>query len=374
MSPNYAREREAGKTNSSTPVLAFRDVALSYGATAAVRKVSLEVFSGQIVCLLGASGCGKTSLLRLAAGLETPESGSIQFYGKTIADRRFSIPPEKRKIGFVFQDYALFPHLTVAQNIAFGIPEKSQIEERVDFLLSLVGLEALRKSWPHELSGGQQQRVALARALAPDPHIILLDEPFSGLDVRTRAKIRDKTLHIIRNNAASCLMVTHDPTEASYMADQIVLLDEGKLVQKGSPDSLYAKPENLFVASIFGEINSFRTKIQKGKALTPFGPLALPGRKGKVRIAFRAEEAELAKMPNDTPSKGSVFTVLATSRQGGHSIVHLEGFDSACGTLHFHAVTKPNFRALAGEKYQMTLNLDRVFVFDEKQSMVPLTA
>ena len=230
-------------------MLQFDDIHHDYNGTSSVCDVSFQVEAGEVVSLLGPSGCGKTTLLRLAAGLEQPKNGTIRLYDKVISSVDYLQPPEQRGIGFMFQDYALFPHLTVIQNVVFGLPQKANDARKSGLeVLEEVGIKSLCEMYPHELSGGQQQRVALARALAPRPAVILLDEPYAGLDSRLRERIRDQMLHVLKGSNAAALMVTHDAEEAMFMSDRIVVLRDGHVVQAGRPVNLYCQPSSAFVA------------------------------------------------------------------------------------------------------------------------------
>lgn len=276
--------------------LVFEDVSLSYGPVEAVRGVSLEVRPGEVVCLLGPSGCGKTSLLRLAAGIEVPDKGRIAIDGRDVASPSVFVPPERRGIGLVFQDYALFPHLTVLDNVKFGLARlpRSAAETEALRALSRVGLDAHAGAYPHELSGGQQQRVALARALAPRPGILLLDEPFSGLDRRLRDQVREDTLDVLRDVKATAIMVTHDPEEAMRLADRIVLLRAGQIAQAGPPETLYRAPKDLDVARFFCELNEIPAVIVNGRALTCLGAFPAPGMPdGSALCAIRPQGVAL---------------------------------------------------------------------------------
>ncbi len=232
--------------------LAFEDVRHSYGAVESVRGVSLAIAPGEVVALVGHSGCGKTTLLRIAAGLEQPSSGRILLDGLEISGPDVFLPPERRGIGFMFQDYALFPHLSNLANVMFGLRGLSRADAERTARLSLerVGLKNLVDEYPHVLSGGEQQRVALARAMAPRPAVILMDEPFSGLDRRLRDATRADTLAILREARATALIVTHDPEEAMRIANRIALMREGKLAEVGLPRDLYLKPKSLFAARL----------------------------------------------------------------------------------------------------------------------------
>ena len=234
--------------------LDLSEVSVRYGDFVAANAVWLSLQAGEIGCLLGPSGCGKTTLLRAIAGFEQLASGSITLHGKLISERGFTPPPEQRRVGMVFQDFALFPHLNVQRNVGFGLHTmaREQRPGRVEEMLQLVGLDAHAHAYPHELSGGQQQRVALARALAPNPELLLLDEPFSSLDSELREKLAAEVRTLLKASNVTTLLVTHDQHEAFAMADQITLLSSGKVAQAGSPFDLYHHPASEFVASFIG--------------------------------------------------------------------------------------------------------------------------
>ncbi|MCW8916157.1 MAG: ABC transporter ATP-binding protein [Magnetovibrio sp.] len=274
-----------------TTGLVMERIRHAFGPMEVLQDVSLVAEAGKLTCLLGPSGCGKTTLLRLAAGLESVQGGRILLQGHTVGNgaEKFSLPPEKRDIGLMFQDYALFPHLSVFKNIAFGI--KNLTAERREWIeagLERMGLAKHRNSYPHVLSGGQQQRVALLRALAPEPKILLLDEPFSGLDVTRRAQVREDTLNFLKECGVAVLMVTHDPEEAMFMADHIVVMKDGKVVQAGTPVQTYFHPVDAFVAELFGPMNHFDGIVDKGALQTPFGLFPIPaipdGEQAKVLV------------------------------------------------------------------------------------------
>jgi iron(III) transport system ATP-binding protein len=235
-------------------LLVLDHVCHAYGKQVVVDALSLTLQEGEIGCLLGASGCGKTTVLRLVAGFETPAEGRILLRDQVVAARGRNLPPEKRRIGMVFQDYALFPHLTVAGNIGFGLDKKSAATgRRVDELLDLVGLEGLGNKYPHELSGGQQQRVALARALAPHPHLLLLDEPFSNLDVELRERLSLDVRDILKRTGTAAILVTHDQHEAFAVADVVGVMHAGRIEQWATPYDLYHRPATRRVADFIGQ-------------------------------------------------------------------------------------------------------------------------
>lgn len=234
--------------------MTLTNVSVGYSGNVVVENASFQLLEGQIGCLLGPSGCGKSTLLRAIAGFETLMSGDIQMDGKEISTPSYGLNPEHRQIGMVFQDIALFPHLTIAQNIAFGLSawSKESAEERVAYLLELVGLSGFQTRYPHSLSGGQQQRIALARAIAPKPKLLLMDEPFSGLDAKLREELVPDIREILQHEKMSALLVTHDQMEAFAMADQVFVMDAGVIHQTGSPYQIYHEPETRFVASFIG--------------------------------------------------------------------------------------------------------------------------
>ncbi|MBB5020188.1 iron(III) transport system ATP-binding protein [Chitinivorax tropicus] len=235
--------------------LSLKQISHAYGTRHIIDGLSLHLDKGDIGCLLGPSGCGKTTVLRCIAGFESITGGGIILNGQTVATAGQLVPPQQRKIGMVFQDYALFPHLTVAGNVAFGLHGmgKAEQQQRVTEMLSVVGLANLAQSYPHQLSGGQQQRVALARALAPQPAILLLDEPFSNLDVELRKKLSEEIRTILKSQQMTAILVTHDQSEAFAMADQIGIMQHGRIEQWDTPYNLYHRPANRFVADFIGE-------------------------------------------------------------------------------------------------------------------------
>ena len=253
--------------------LSFENVSHIYGDVEAVRDVSFELAPGEIVCLLGPSGCGKTTLLRIAAGVERPQTGRILLNGKEIVGPTAFLPPERRNVGLMFQDFALFPHLTILENVMFGLRdlERGVALSEAQAALRRVGMSQYENSYPHVLSGGEQQRVALARAIVPRPAVMLMDEPFSGLDQRLREVVREETLAILRETRASCLMVTHDPTEAMWMADRIAVMREGRLIQSGTPEQVYRHPVDIETAKFFCDFNELYARPKGGRVTTPVG-------------------------------------------------------------------------------------------------------
>ena len=268
-----------------------------YGEADALQDVTLDVPASTVLCLLGPSGCGKTTLLRIAAGVERPSSGRVLVDGEEVAGPNRFVPPEKRGVGLMFQDFALFPHLSIVDNVAFGLRSLSKSQARAEAMHALerVGLAHYAKEYPHILSGGEQQRVALARAIAPRPGVILMDEPFSGLDSQLREAMREDTLAIVREARATCIVVTHDAEEAMRMGDCMALMREGRIMQTGTAPELYRAPESLFAARTFSDLNEMRTCVRGGRAETPLGTFPAEGlgegadavvcvRQGSVRV------------------------------------------------------------------------------------------
>lgn len=235
--------------------------------------ITLTVEPGEVLCLLGPSGSGKSTLLRIAAGIEVQSAGRVLLNDREIAGDNVFVPPEQRSIGLVFQDFALFPHLSIIDNVRFGLTALSRAEAMHEAMIALtrVGLERYADAYPHVLSGGEQQRVALARALAPRPAVVLMDEPFSGLDSRLKDSVRAETLAVLQQSRATTIVVTHDAEEAMRMGDRIALLNNGQLVQVGTAEELYQNPVDLFVAGFFSELNLFEARIENGAVDTPLG-------------------------------------------------------------------------------------------------------
>jgi len=256
--------------------LSLRRVTRRFGARLAVDAVSLDVKRGEVLSLLGPSGCGKTTTLRIAAGLERPDSGLVFVGGRLVEGDGRHVTPEHRGVGLMFQDYALFPHITAKANVAFGLRKLSRGERdaRATEELARVGLAHLADAFPHTLSGGEQQRVALARMLAPRPDVVLMDEPFSGLDTRQRDELRAATLKRLRDAGAAVVIVTHDPDEAMRLGDRIALMREGRIVQEGTPVEIYRAPHDPQAAALFGGANVFHARVAGGQAASPFGAAA----------------------------------------------------------------------------------------------------
>ncbi len=299
--PDWGERGTAGASIAAP--LIFDDICHDYDTGRAVDHFSLDIASGEIICLLGQSGCGKTTLLRIAAGIERQTSGKIILDGREIAGPGVFLPPEKRHIGLMFQDYALFPHLTILQNVCFGLRglNRRDAERVARNVLRRVGLEKYAEQYPHALSGGEQQRVALARAIVPRPGVLLMDEPFSGLDQRLRASVRNETIALLTETRATCLIVTHDPEEAMQIADRIALMKSGRLVQVGTPEHLYRTPVDLFAARFFSAFTEIPATVRSKSVETPLGTFGANGiaDNEKVVVGVRPQAVRLTKAKSD---------------------------------------------------------------------------
>ncbi|MBE7185056.1 MAG: ABC transporter ATP-binding protein [Methylobacterium mesophilicum] len=306
MNAQTSARRTAGVSFAAK--LVFEAISHQFSPNAVtLRDVSLAAEPGEVLCLLGPSGSGKTTLLRIAAGIEPQTAGRVLVNDKEIAGPSVFLPPEKRSVGFVFQDFALFPHLTILENVRFGLTALSREEGRREAgsALERVGLSRYADAYPHLLSGGEQQRVALARALAPRPAVILMDEPFSGLDSRLKDVIRAETLDVLRQSKATAVVVTHDAEEAMRMGDRIALLRAGRLVQAGTARELYLDPADLFAAGFFSELNTFEGRVRGGAVDTPVGRFAATAlaEDARATVAVRLSGFDLRCEGGDTQAR-----------------------------------------------------------------------
>ena len=285
-----------------------RNLTKNYGTLTAVSDISLQLGENEFISVLGPSGCGKSTLLRLIAGLEVPSTGQVFLHDKEISGKKISLPPEHRKFGMIFQDFALFPHLSIEDNIAFGVNGSSSEKlQKVKELLKLVDLSHLIKIMPHQISGGEQQRIAVARALAPNPRLILMDEPFSNLDNQLRQQLRLEIRDILKQEGVATILVTHDQVEAITFSDSVLLMREGKLVQTGSPEDIYQNPQTLWASSFVGEANHLQVEWQAPELKTAFGFLNVPAAigKGTQFLMVRPEDFVL-KSVNDSEANGVI--------------------------------------------------------------------
>ncbi len=338
--------------------LVVEDVSHRYGKLLVVDGMNITVGEGEIVCLLGPSGCGKSTLLRVAAGLEQLQTGQICVGGELVASPQRAVPPEERGVGLVFQDYALFPHLNVLQNVEFGLSGSGR-RDHAARMLERVGMTGHATSYPHELSGGEQQRVALARALAPGPRVNLLDEPFSGLDTRLRHQVRDEILHILKDSGAGTLMVTHDPEEAMFMADRIAVMRAGRLEQVGRPSELYFRPATAFVTELFGEVNRLLGRVEGGHVATPFGPISASGlpEGTEVEVLIRPEAV---RQREESICRAQVEAARLLGRT---SLIHLEINGQSSPGAHIHMRVPGCFLPARGMTLGLDLDTTQAFVF-----------
>ena len=310
------------------PTLSVSGLGKSFGMMPVVRDLTFEALPGEFVALLGPSGCGKTTTLRIIAGLERQDAGSVAIAGGTVADDVTFVPPERRRIGMVFQDYALFPHMSVAKNIAYGLKRGKGSTERVDEVLRLVGLHDLKDRAPAELSGGQQQRVALARALAPEPDLVMLDEPFSNLDQKLRVSVRREVKQILAEAGTTAILVTHDQEEALSLTDRIVVMNHGRAEQVGPPEELYHRPATRFVAGFIGDAQFLRGRARDRIAHTILGDVPLVNEaQGPVDVLVRPEHVRLDRARPET--SGCHGHVLSREYFGHHQLLTVGVADGA---------------------------------------------
>ena len=328
-------------------------VAKRFGAVQAVDHAQLCVERGEFVALLGPSGCGKTTLLRLIAGFEEPDAGEIKVADRPVAGHGTWVPPERRKVSMVFQDYALFPHLTVAENVGFGV-SRGERGTTVRDVLSLVGLDGYDRRYPHELSGGQQQRVALARALAPGPALVLLDEPWSNIDPHLRTLLRDEVARILREVGVTAVLVTHDREEAFSLADRIALMRDGTIVQAGTPEELYLTPATRWAAEFVGAGNFVSGRVENGVVRTRLGAFPANGSSAatEAQVLVRPEQIELAPDPD-----GDAYVVAREFR--GHDVFYRLRLDDVELVSH-----RPSTEVVGlGERVSIRLHDRSVSVF-----------
>jgi len=323
-----------GATAAADPVLSLSEVTKAFGPETAVDDVSLDVRSGELLTFLGPSGCGKTTTLRTIAGLEEPTEGEIALGDEVVAGDGAFVPPEQRDVGIVFQNFALFPHLTVRENIAFGLTDAdaAESEARVDELLELVEMTEHGEKTPDQLSGGQKQRVALARSLAPEPEVLLLDEPFSNLDVRLRVEMREEVRRILKKAGVTAISVTHDQEEALSISDRVAVMNDGQIEQVGRPESVFERPESKFVASFLGRASFLEGELRDGKVDTGIGRFDAVTLEGYDTVYDGAPVDVLVRRA--TPASPELADGVIVSRQYvGPSFVYRVDLDSG-DTVH----------------------------------------
>jgi iron(III) transport system ATP-binding protein len=347
--------------------LAFEGVERRYGEHFALRGITLAIEPGEVVCLLGPSGCGKTTLLRIASGIEKPTAGRVTIDGSEVAGPNRFVPPEKRNVGLVFQDFALFPHLSILDNVAFGLQALAREDARREAaaVLARVGLARYADAYPHILSGGEQQRVALARAIAPRPALMLMDEPFSGLDVQLRESLQEETLTLLEEARTTSLIVTHHPEEAMRLANRIAVLRAGRIEQVGRVSDLYGQPVSLFVARLFSEINEIPCRVEGGALRTPVGTFSVPdiGEGEPAVLCIRQRAVRLVP-----PGEGLPARVLRTRFLGDAAILDLgvSGFENP-----LKARVRESEVPAEGQEIAISIDPQRVLVFRAETSCPP---
>ncbi|MGW8206662.1 MAG: ABC transporter ATP-binding protein [Hyphomicrobiaceae bacterium] len=345
--------------------LTFEKIVRRYDDGDALLGVDLDIAPGEVVCLLGPSGCGKTTLLRIASGIERPTSGRVLINDREVAGPNRFVPPEERGVGLMFQDFALFPHLTILQNVAFGLKALAPDVARREAMsvLSRVGLENYASSYPHILSGGQQQRVALARAIVPRPSVVLMDEPFSGLDVQLRDSMQEETLSLLRETRATCMIVTHHPEEAMRLGDRIAIMRKGRIVQLGRAEDLYHHPAELFVARLFSEINELDAVVKNGVIEMPFGRVPADDFKNGEHVTLGIRERGIRLFPVGTC--GLAGRVMHVKFLGDVGLVEI-------GVHGFDEPLRARTRAAVGEVWskgaEVSVEIDpaRILVFPKQ--------
>lgn len=348
-----------GISGKESAIVVLANVSRFFGAVKAVSELSFSIIEGEFFSLLGPSGCGKTTTLRLIAGLERPDRGEITIGQAVVAGEKIWVAPEKRGVGIVFQDYALFPHMTVYQNIAFGLKgfSRDEIRKRVMHILAVVGLIGLGERYPHELSGGQCQRVALARSLAPSPKVILLDEPFSNLDADLREELRTETKRILKENGATTILVTHDQEEAFSLSDRVGVLHQGRLEQIGTPAEIYHQPSSRFVADFVGKADFVAGVVGEGSVRAGIWDFPVSYEKKmagcKVDLMIRPDDVDFVLNPDGD-------AIISEARFLGASIMYK--LQLADGTI-IHSL-KPSTKVIPpGSKVKISIDTDHVVVF-----------
>ncbi|MGJ8529650.1 ABC transporter ATP-binding protein [Maritalea sp.] len=341
--------------------LEFNQVHCDMGGREVLKGTDFSTAPGEILCLLGASGSGKSTILRATAGLQDISAGTIKINKTIVASSTISVRPEKRGIGLMFQDFALFPHMSIAQNVEYGLKSLGKSEARIQAMHALrrVGLADRAGDYPSQLSGGQQQRLALARSIAPKPGLLLLDEPFSSLDARLRESVRAETLAVLRETRATCVIVTHDPEEAMLFGDKIALLRDGEIAQIGSSDQIYNQPMDLDVARFFSPISEMHAVVSNGRAATPLGDLAVQGRADGTKIIVAMRPVASANLvPSGEGAMGRVVNK--------HTAIGIDTIEVAVAGIDQPVrVRRPaSDEVRPGQDVNIAINPDRVLVFD----------
>ena len=328
--------------------------------------INLELEKDKIACILGPSGCGKTTLLKLIAGLEKVQKGEIYLNDIIVSSKEFHLKTEKRKIGFLFQDYALFPHLNVKDNLNFAIKNKNNLNNDIEEIIEIIKLPNSLHKYPHELSGGEQQRVALARSIISQPDLLLLDEPFSSLDLNLKEEIRDDTLHLLQKSNISVLIVTHDPFEAMFISNKIYIMKKGGLiVQSGAPRDLYNNPVDSYVAGFFGETNKFKSVVKNALVSTPIGNIKAPKKLESKNVEVHIRPQGVKLIQESTPVNGIKGTVMASRLMGEYSFVHLSVLNENNDVIHVHSHMPATFYPEQSSAVGIEIDPNQTFIFPE---------
>ena len=340
--------------------LTFDSVEVKLGGRVVLDRFSLLLAPGEIVCLLGESGSGKSTVLRVAAGIQPIDGGTVRINNETVSGPGVHVPPDKRGIGLMFQDFALFPHLTLLENVTFGLRSlgRPAALARARAALTRVGLDDRESDYPHRLSGGQQQRLALARTIAPRPGILMLDEPFSSLDARLRETVRGETLALLRETNATTIIVTHDPEEAMLLGDRIALLRKGRIAQVDTAAAIYESPVDLSAARFLSPLSEIETAVRGGVASTPLGPVPAPGRADGERVIVAIRPVGAVDM--STGREGIPGRVVSKREAVGFDLceVRVEGIEQPISIRQ-----RSDKRIVAGYDVFLTLNPEHVLVF-----------
>jgi len=345
-------------------ILDVRNLTHYFDNIKALDDISFKIEDNSIISILGPSGCGKTTLIRLISGLEEIQEGKIYLHDNLVSHKKINLPPEERSISYVFQDFALFPHMTVLENISFAASSQKNKRQLTEQVIALAKIENFLTKYPHQLSGGEQQRVALARSIAVQPKLLLLDEPFSDLNTSLKKEIIDDTLHLIKSLESSAIIVTHNAEEAMFLSDQIIVINNGSIVQVGTPYDIFYNPKNSYVASLFGEINLYSTKVFDGYCSTPIGKIkALDFANGdNVDIVIRPEALILNK--EKSPLISEVNGIVVDSKFiGNYAIVHMTVSDSIGEKFHMHSKVSGDFLPEAASSVSIELDTRHIFIF-----------
>jgi len=346
------------------PAVKINNLSHSINGHDILKNINLELEKDKIACILGPSGCGKTTLLKLIAGLERTKKGEILLNDIVVSSTKQHLKTEKRKIGFLFQDYALFPHLNVKENLNFAVKNNKMITHDINEIMEIIKLPNSLQKYPHELSGGEQQRVALARSIISQPDLLLLDEPFSSLDLNLKEEIRDDTLHLLQKSNVTVLIVTHDPFEAMFISNKIYIMKKGGvIVQSGTPQDLYNKPIDSYVAGFFGETNKFTGIVKNAEVQTPIGKIQAPKylESKKVEVHIRPQGVKL--MQESTPVNGIKGTVMASRLMGEYSFVHLSVLNENNDIVHVHSHMPASFYPDQSSAVGIEIEKEQTFIF-----------